>query len=71
MLQSYTTDRFDAYKWLQTSANIFNAEIAAPKGQNQSLICNMKAKKVLGPEWHELLERALNVATEYAEIHIK
>lgn len=64
---SLATDKFNAQRWLQEVAEIFQGTVAAPKGQNASLVCNMKAIKVKTSMVEEQLEEALNQARRFAE----
>lgn len=65
------TDHFDAEKWLNSCvAEKFKSSVFAPKGQDPSLICNMKAKKVNLQEWDTLLKQSLEAAKQYIEAHL-
>lgn len=62
-----TSDKFNAERWLEKVARIFKGSVAAPKGQNAALVCNMKPIKVKSSIVEEQIEQALNEATEFAQ----
>ncbi|CAH1117075.1 unnamed protein product [Phaedon cochleariae] len=65
------TDKFNAEIWMkQTVASVFNSRAAPPKGQDGTLVCNMKAKKVHVQEWDPLLRDSLDKAQKYIEENI-
>ncbi|KAJ8935028.1 hypothetical protein NQ314_013053 [Rhamnusium bicolor] len=46
--KDFRTDNFNAEKWLkETVANVFKSRTAPPKGQDSTLVCNMKAKRCI------------------------
>nr|XP_023017698.1 alanine--tRNA ligase, mitochondrial [Leptinotarsa decemlineata] len=60
------TEKFNAEKWMkETVAEVFKSRAAPPKGQDGSLVCNMKAKKVHVQEWDPLLKDSLERAEKY------
>ncbi|XP_055913657.1 alanine--tRNA ligase, mitochondrial [Eupeodes corollae] len=63
--KEFVTNNFNAQKWLQLFASIFEAQLTAPKGQNSNEVCTMKGKKV-SLEFDEKLEVAINKCREYA-----
>ena len=63
-------DDFNAEKWLQTVADVFDAKIAPPKGQNPLHVCNMKAKKVSVSIVEDQIETAQHKAKEYAQKYL-
>lgn len=65
--ESFVTDKFNAQVWLEKVAEIFKASVAPPKGQNATLVCNMKGIKVKTSMVEEQLEEALNQARRFAE----
>lgn len=62
-----TSDKFNAERWLAKVANIFKGSVAAPKGQNAALVCNMRPIKVKSSIVEEQIEEALSEATEFAQ----
>ncbi|XP_018576954.1 alanine--tRNA ligase, mitochondrial isoform X2 [Anoplophora glabripennis] len=62
------TDKFNAEKWMkETVATVFNSRAAPPKGQDGSLVCNMKSKRVHLQDWDPLLNEGLEKAQQYVE----
>ncbi|CAD7082279.1 unnamed protein product [Hermetia illucens] len=61
---------FSAQEWLEKFATVFNGQTMPPKGQNPREVCNMKAKKVHSPVFHEKLEIAIAEAKKYASKHL-
>ncbi|KAJ8925311.1 hypothetical protein NQ315_009141 [Exocentrus adspersus] len=62
------TDKFNAEKWMkETVASVFKSQTAPPKGQDGSLVCNMKSKKVHLQEWDPLLNECLEKAEKYIQ----
>lgn len=55
--------------WLKEFALVFKAQVAAPKGQNPSEVCNMKGKKI-STQFEEQLELALHMAQKFAFKHL-
>lgn len=51
----------------ETVASVFNSRVAPPKGQDGSLVCNMKSKRVHLQEWDPLLNESLEKAQKYVE----
>lgn len=64
------TDKFNAELWLNnTVAQVFKSSSSAPKGQDVTLVCNMKAKRVNKIHWDTLLEEALISAKKFANTY--
>ncbi|XP_055537219.1 alanine--tRNA ligase, mitochondrial [Wyeomyia smithii] len=59
-------ENFDAHKWATVVANVFKANISAPKGQNPAHVCNMRSRKVKTLRFEALLERAMREANDFA-----
>ncbi|SPP87162.1 alanine--tRNA ligase, mitochondrial [Drosophila guanche] len=68
--QSSVSQQFDASTWLQSFADTFGGQVAAPKGQNPQFVCNMKGRKVSNL-FEEQLEQALAKAHQYAKNYFK
>lgn len=64
--QQFTSDKFNAQLWLEEVARTFKGTVAAPKGQNAALVCNMKAVKVKTSTVEEQIEEALRNGNEFA-----
>ncbi|KAH8365808.1 hypothetical protein KR093_004670 [Drosophila rubida] len=60
---------FNATLWLQSFAKTFGGQVAAPKGQNAEIVCNMKGRKV-NTQFEEQLEQAMKNAQAYAKSHL-
>ncbi|EDW50562.1 alanine--tRNA ligase, mitochondrial [Drosophila sechellia] len=63
------TEKFNASAWLQSFADTFNGQIAAPKGQNPQAVCNMKGRRVSNL-FEEQLEQAMSKAHAYAKLYL-
>ncbi|XP_058463300.1 alanine--tRNA ligase, mitochondrial [Malaya genurostris] len=63
---SCVTEQFDAQKWVKVVGNVFKSNVAAPKGQNASEVCNMRSRKIKTLQFDALLEQALKQASEFA-----
>lgn len=61
------TRYFDAEKWLEKFASVFNSSVGPPKGQDGTLVCNMKAKRISLQDWDTLLAEGLESAKQYAK----
>ncbi|EDW30166.1 GL22619 [Drosophila persimilis] len=68
--QNSVNQEFDASSWLQSFAATFGGQVAAPKGQNPKIVCNMKGRKVSNL-FEEQLEQALAKAHQYAKLYFK
>ncbi|XP_072387690.1 alanine--tRNA ligase, mitochondrial isoform X1 [Diabrotica undecimpunctata] len=69
--KNFKTDDFNAEKWMnETVASVFKSRAAPPKGQDGTLVCNMKAKKVPVQEWDPLLRASIKQAQEFIERHL-
>lgn len=51
-------------------AQVFKSTVAAPRGQDRSVVCNMKAKKVNLQDWDTLLNQSLEAAKVFIENHL-
>ncbi|ALC43082.1 Aats-ala-m, partial [Drosophila busckii] len=60
---------FNAQLWLQCFADTFGGQVAAPKGQNVAVVCNMRGRKV-NNQFEEQLEQAMRQANAYAKQHL-
>ncbi|XP_068142866.1 alanine--tRNA ligase, mitochondrial [Drosophila tropicalis] len=67
--QSCLTKDFNASTWLSSFAVTFKGQVAAPKGQNAQLVCNMKSRKVSNL-FEEQLEQALTQAHKFAKLYL-
>ncbi|XP_035787072.1 alanine--tRNA ligase, mitochondrial-like [Anopheles albimanus] len=68
---AFVSERFNAQRWLALVAQEFKAQSpTAPKGQNPTEVCNMKARKVTKAHFETMLENALRVAERFAEENV-
>lgn len=67
--KEFVSDKFNAQKWLQLFASVFEAQLSIPKGQNSNELCNMKGKKVLS-EFDDKLEDAIERCSKFAAENI-
>lgn len=68
IFQKLRSKNFDAEKWLNNCvAQTFKSTVSAPRGQDPSLVCNMKAKKINLQEWDTLLKQSLESAKIFIE----
>ncbi|KAH8255936.1 hypothetical protein KR026_002977 [Drosophila bipectinata] len=65
---SCATDKFNASAWLQSFADTFGGQVAAPKGQDPQVVCNMKGRRV-NNQFEEQLEQAMAKAHAYAKLN--
>lgn len=63
------TDKFNASAWLQSFADTFGGQVAAPKGQDPQVVCNMKGRRV-NNQFEEQLEQAMAKAHAFAQLHL-
>ncbi|EDV40362.1 uncharacterized protein Dana_GF23971 [Drosophila ananassae] len=63
------TDKFNASAWLQSFADTFGGQVAAPKGQDPQVVCNMKGRRV-NNQFEEQLEQAMARAHSFAQLHL-
>ncbi|GLV40333.1 Alanyl-tRNA synthetase mitochondrial [Carabus blaptoides fortunei] len=69
--QNMVTDKFNAELWLNnTVVNVFKSSSSAPKGQDATLVCNMKAKRIKKIHWDSLIEEALVSAKKFADTYL-
>lgn len=69
--QKLISKNFNAEKWLEESVSkIFGSKVMAGKGQDPTLICNMRPKKVNLQEWDTLLKDSLALAKEFIEKYL-
>ncbi|XP_017862028.1 PREDICTED: alanine--tRNA ligase, mitochondrial [Drosophila arizonae] len=68
--QNCISKQFNASLWLQSFAETFNGQVAAPKGQNPEVVCNMKGRKV-NTQFEEQLEQAMRNAQLYAKRYLE
>ncbi|KAJ8983104.1 hypothetical protein NQ317_001847 [Molorchus minor] len=62
------TEKFNAEKWMKQSVvSVFKSRAAPPKGQDGTVTCNMKEKKVHVQDWDPLLNECLERARRYIE----
>ncbi|KAH8378702.1 hypothetical protein KR009_000796 [Drosophila setifemur] len=66
---SFINDRFNASTWLQSFAETFKGQVAAPKGQNAQAVCNMKGRRVSNL-FEEQLEQAMAKAQAHAKLYL-
>lgn len=60
--------KFNAEKWMkETVAEVFGSKAAPPKGQDGTLVCNMKARRVPIQELDSMLRRSMSKAENFAE----
>lgn len=65
---SCISDQFNAYTWLQSFAETFGGQVAAPKSQDPQAVCNMKGRRV-NNLFEEQLEQALAKANAFAKLY--
>lgn len=64
--KEYLNENFNAQKWLEkTIAAVFKSKIAPPKGQDETLVCNMKARRIHVQNWDSLLAESIKCAKDY------
>lgn len=51
----------------ETVADVFKSKVSPPKGQDGTLVCNMKAKKVPIQELDQMLQLSLSKAENFAD----
>lgn len=51
----------------ETVAEVFNSKVAPPKGQDGTLVCNMKARRVPIQELDSLLRDSMLKAKTFAD----
>ncbi|CAH0551677.1 unnamed protein product [Brassicogethes aeneus] len=62
------SENFNAEKWLKDSvAAVFKSRVAPPKGQDGTLVVNMKARKVNLQDWDTLLNESLENAEKFVQ----
>jgi alanyl-tRNA synthetase len=61
------TSKFTAEKWLNEAALAFRGQVAPPKGQNPTEVCNMKPKKVSITIVDEKIQEAIERSRKFAE----
>lgn len=65
--QQFITETFNAEKWLQGVAQVFDAALSLPKTQSSAEICQIKAKNVHPKKFDGLLKQATEAAKEMAK----
>lgn len=65
--QQFITNSFNAEKWIQKVAEVFDANLSLPKTQSSAEVCQIKAKNVHPKKFDGLLKHATEVATEFAK----
>ncbi|XP_057653456.1 alanine--tRNA ligase, mitochondrial [Diorhabda carinulata] len=69
--KNFKTEKFNAEKWMnETVATVFRSRVTPSRGQDGTLVCNMKAKRVHIQEWDPLLKASLQKAQEFVEKHL-
>lgn len=63
-------EQFNAEIWLKNVAKVFHSRVAPPKGQDGTLVANMKPKKVSVQEWDTLLNECMENAENYIQQHL-
>lgn len=63
-------EEFTADKWLMSFCSVMKSALSKSPGQDATLVCQMKAKKISMPDWDCLLKDAIKAAKMYADMHI-